>query len=192
MIHLERLHFDGEQLEIDANDSYIRTYPEFLKYFENIDVLDEHHLVVASHFVYGWMPTIIHLKLDQTERVINLLNRAKKGELLDVGHLNTLKSAINNSLVGLSKLLHFINPSIYAIWDSRIYRYVSGKKSQYGIDNPLNYLSYLTDLRAISGRPEFNSFYTMISSHFDYRITPMRAMEIVMFETDRKSQHSIK
>ena len=31
----------------------------------------------ASHFVYGWMPTILNLKLSKKEQVLGLLNKVK-------------------------------------------------------------------------------------------------------------------
>ena len=93
-----------------TEDSYIKTYPEFIQYFKNISNISKHDLVISSHFVYGWMPTIIELKFQDMEVVLNSLNKAKNGAMLTVGELELLKKTINNSLVGLSKLLHFINP----------------------------------------------------------------------------------
>jgi hypothetical protein len=106
-------------------DSYIKTYPEFICFFKNINIISKHDLVISSHFVYGWMPTIIELKFQHMEDVLKFLNKAKNGNILTIVELELLKSSINNSLVGLSKLLHFINPIDYAIWDSRIYRYTT-------------------------------------------------------------------
>jgi hypothetical protein len=31
----------------------------------------------ASHFVYGWMPTILNLDLSKKEQVLGLLNKVK-------------------------------------------------------------------------------------------------------------------
>jgi hypothetical protein len=104
-----------------SEDSYIKTYPEFIQFFKNINNISKHDLVISSHFVYGWMPTIIDLKFQDIEGVLKSINKAKNGALLTIAELELLKSTINNSLVGLSKLLHFINPFDYAIWDSRIY-----------------------------------------------------------------------
>jgi len=133
---------DTEKLSISTSDSYIKAYPEFIQYFQELDSIEKHQLIISSHFVYGWMPTIITLNITQIDEVLLLLNRAKNGEELTVKELGILKGCINNSMVGLSKLLHFINPEKYAIWDSRIFRYLTGKKSQYGIDRPELYLEY--------------------------------------------------
>jgi len=117
-LNYENIKADAENFILTANNSYIETYSEFLKYFENIDVIERHHLVIASHFVYGWMPTIIRLETNQIEKVLFLLNEVKSGYLLTESELQIIKNCLNNSLVGSSKLLHFINPRKYAIWDS--------------------------------------------------------------------------
>jgi len=59
----EKLRSDAVMFSIVENDSYIEAYPEFLKYFASIEKIERHHLIISSHFVYGWMPTIIHLDL---------------------------------------------------------------------------------------------------------------------------------
>jgi hypothetical protein len=88
---------------------------------KNINSISKLDLVISSHFVYGWMSTIIEFKFQDMEGVLKFLNKAKNGAMLTVGELELLKSSINNSFVELSKLLHFINSVDYAILDSIIY-----------------------------------------------------------------------
>jgi hypothetical protein len=59
------------------NDSYLVSYPHFLAYFKALDEIQLPHLVIASHFVYGWMPTILNLDLSKKEEVLGLLNKVK-------------------------------------------------------------------------------------------------------------------
>lgn len=180
---IKNLKLDSENIIIDKNDSYITAYPEFIQYFETNTPLEKHHLIIGSHFIYGWMPRVLRLKLDNIVEVIELLNEVKNGKILNVVELETLKSCINNSMIGLSKLLHFINPENYAIWDSRILKYCTCQSSQYGIDKPTNYIAYIEKLNNITQEEEFNDFYAAISKKFKYPITPIRAMEIIMFQT---------
>lgn len=175
-----------KNLKIKANDSYIDNYREFILYFKNIEEITTHHLVIASHFVYGWMPTIIELDKSNMKDVLTYLNAAKSGQSLFENELTAVKNCINNSMVGASKLLHFINPEAYAIWDSRVYRYVTGKTTLYGIDKPRAYLQYLEIIRKISRQPDYHLLHNAIQRNFDYEITPMRAIEFVMFETNRR------
>lgn len=192
-LNFEKILKDAENFKLTENDSYIQTYPEFLRYFQNINAgdINEHNLIIASHFVYGWMPTIIHLDLEGKDKVLKLLNAVKSGHILNAEDLGILKHSINNSLVGLSKLLHFINPIEYAIWDSRIFRYLTEKKSSYGIDKPELYLDYLSGIKKIAKNKEYGKLHHLISRNFDYEINPTRVIEITMFETDRNRQIGI-
>lgn len=193
-LNFETILKDAEKFILTENDSYIQTYTEFIKYFDKINAgdINEHNLVIASHFVYGWMPTIIHLNLEQKDKVLFLLNAVKSGHILTVNELEILKKSINNSLVGVSKLLHFINPRDYAIWDSRIFRYLTEKKSSYGIDRPKLYLDYLNGIKNIAKNKDFGKLHDLISRNFDYDIYPTRVIEITMFETDRNRQSRMK
>tara|TARA_B100000780_G_C20687328_1_gene273414 strand:- start:19 stop:435 length:417 start_codon:yes stop_codon:yes gene_type:complete len=137
------------------------------------------------------MPTIIELKFKDMEDVLKSLNNAKSGAMLTLGELELLKSTINNSLVGLSKLLHFINPIDYAIWDSRIYRYTTVKKSSYGIGNTQLYLNYLSKLNDIESHVDFNEIKKNVSVHFDYEITSKRVIELLMFEADKRDNKKL-
>ena len=172
-------------------DSYIKTYPEFIQFFKNINSISKHNLVISSHFVYGWMPTIIELKFQNIKEVLKSLNKAKNGAILTIAELELLKNSINNSLVGLSKLLHFINPIDYAIWDSRIYRYTTDKKSSYGIGNTQLYLNYLSKLNEIESHVDFDEIKKNVSVHFDYEITSKRVIELLMFEADKRDNKKL-
>jgi len=180
---------DAQEFKVSTNNSYIEVYPEFLNYFNSLKTIEKHHLIISSHFVYGWMPTIIKINTQNIVNLLVLLNRAKSGCILDLNELNTVKKSINNSMVGLSKLLHFINPNDYAIWDSRIYKYITGNKTTYGLNKAENYLSYLTKMKEIIGHKNYSSFHELVQKNVGYPITPMRAVEILMFEA-HKNQSS--
>jgi hypothetical protein len=186
----EKIKADTEKLILSANDSYIKTYPEFVTYFTKINLIEKHHLFIASHFVYGWMPTIIKLNTTDIDKVLILLNKAKNNHLLVADELEVIKKCLNNSLVGTSKILHFINPKLYAIWDSKIFRYIykHEKKSTYGIANPQLYLNYLTELKSIINNFGYNDLHSKIEKKITYHISPMRAIELVMFETIKKME----
>ncbi len=184
-LNYETIRRDTENFTLNGNDSYIESYPEFIKYFKNINKIEKHHLIISSHFVYGWMPTIIQIDTKNINNVLFLLNSVKSGYELNFEELLVLKKCVNNSLVGLSKLLHFINPGKYAIWDSRIYRYLTEKKSSYGIDKPILYIEYLEGLCKISKHKDYIGLHNLIEKHLEYKIEPMRALEIIMFQADR-------
>ena len=182
---------DALEFSLSEKQSYILSYPVFLNYFKNIDHIKKEHFVFASHAVYGWMPTILNLKLHEIDKSLSILNFAKNNDdPINKKDLRHLKSCVNNSIVGVSKLLHFINPSTYAIWDSRIFRYLTKKKSQYGLNEPDLYLTYLECINIICKDPSFPKVYSLVTDQVGYPISQFRATELVMFETDRKNQLS--
>jgi hypothetical protein len=138
------------------------------------------------------MPTIIRLDLKEKDKALFLLNAVKSGHILDENELKILKNVVNNSLVGLSKLLHFINPRDYAIWDSRIFKYITNKKSLYGINNTKLYLDYLSEIKRLSEHEDFYKIQSLISKNFEYEIHATRVLEITMFEMARNKSNKGK
>lgn len=180
----------------DMNRSYQFSYPSLISYFQELDFLEQKHLVIGAHAVYGWMPTILNMKKhdnkssagEELKDELELLNKAKKGESIDEIDLNILKRRINNSTVGLSKLLHFVNPRKYAIWDNRIYKFVTDKKTAYGINEPKKYLEYMEGFKRIAYDGKFSEFRNENSFSFENKgvyseieITDFRFIELSLF-----------
>ena len=88
----ENIYSESLKFNPPTEDSYIKTYPEFIQFFKNISNISKHDLVISSHFVYGWMPTIIELKFQDIEGVLKSLNKAKNGALLTIAELELLNS----------------------------------------------------------------------------------------------------
>jgi len=182
--------------------SYLRSYPHFIKYFLDIqDEIDIHNLTIGIHFVYGWMPTIFEFKVtDNFDEAIIILNKAKSNAYLLKEEYETLKKIFNGSMVGTSKLLHFINPQKYAIWDSRVHRYVrkteivNSIKFTFDIGNVTNYQNYLLLLSRISNSSGFEDLYKKINhkvknsvhGYDNYDISKFRAIELIMFKNGKK------
>lgn len=180
--------------------SYLKSYPFFVKYFENIqnNTIEIPNLVIGIHFAYGWMPTIFKFKTTDENELANatiILNKAKKGESLKNEDYQSLKKLLNGSLVGTSKLLHFINPNKFAIWDSRVHKYlkmnnINSYKFDYNIGNIANYENYLRYLSDISNSDKFSQIYEkvnqQIESKFQYNISNFRAIELLMFTNGKK------
>lgn len=102
------------------------------------------------------MPTIFDFRSDRFDEVLNILNRAKKGNKPTIGELDLLKGLLNIFLVGTTKLLHFINPDKFAIWDSRVYRYLKGKEPyEKRIGDGKTYLAYLEFCAYLTTQKEF-------------------------------------
>lgn len=176
---IKRLQDDAKQLSIKPNDSYLKSYPEFIRYFKDIDNINQHHLTIGVHFTYGWMPTIFEFQSGEFDVAIDILNRAKKGTIPSIEELQILKKLLNNSMVGTSKLLHFINPDKFAIWDSRVFRYLTGMEPyQNRIGNCQRYLEYLTLCQDLIAQPGFSILRERMKDH---AMTDLRAVEFIMF-----------
>src|SRR5205814_6826920 len=98
----------------------------------------------------------------------------------DVDEVATLASVVNNSTVGASKLLHFASPTRYAIWDSRVARYLCANRES-GRRAAQQYIAYNDCCRYMSDSTEANALTSDVSRVVGYHIHPMRALEVVMF-----------
>lgn len=179
--------FDLEQqTEISQHNSYIISYPHIISYFQSIEKITESDIVRGAHMVYGWMPTVLDLYLDIPNKSLDelaiILNKAKIGGNITNSEISDIAAVVNNSVVGTSKLLHFIAPKYFAIWDSKIYRFIHEEKPyHYRVNNIQLYQDYLNKLNGIMKNDGFSTFHKNVIKKIGYEITPMRAMEIIMF-----------
>jgi len=181
-ITLERLEKDALGLKINDNDGYLRSYIALAKFFSGHKAIGADEFIQGSHMVYAWMPTILKkLETENLSPVLAALNSAKSGHILDISDLSLLKASINNSIVGASKLLHFANPALYPIWDSRVYKYITGGTSVYGLDKPERYLGYLHRLVEITESSDYKNIHDIVSIQLPYEVTKMRTIELIMF-----------
>ena len=162
--------------------TYDYSYPEFLEYFKNVDTITRHNLIIGINFTYGWMPTILDFQSDDFDEAVSILNKAKNGNNLNLEELEILKGLFNNSLVGTSKLLHFINPEKFAIWDSRVYRYLTGEESyNHRIGNCKSYLSFLDFCAYLTQKPEYDGAHNFICNKYAFPLTKFRSAELIMY-----------
>ncbi|MHC5169423.1 hypothetical protein ACVIAJ_03480 [Acinetobacter johnsonii] len=167
-----------------TEENYLLSYPYFLNYFQNLESINLENLVIGISFTYSWMPTILKaLNLKNTEKVLFILNEVKKGKLIDEQQLTTLKTTFNNSLVGTSKLLHFINPKQYAIWDSRVFRFLNNvEPHKYRLEKPRAYIEYLKLIEELKKEKAFTAFFELMKQKVGYDITEYRALELAFFK----------
>ena len=182
----EKFLADGNRFEIQRKSDYI-SYPEFLKYFSDIKSITRHNLIIGINFTYAWMPTIFDFRSDNIEEALHILNNAKAGIQPTFDNLVLLKGLFNNSLVGTTKLLHFINPDKFAIWDSRVYRYLTGKEPYDNrIGNCRTYLDYLEFCEYLTNHKGFEELHKRIELKVGYAMRPFRIAELVMYNNGAK------
>lgn len=139
--------------------SYQITYPMIVRYFDLLSVMGKEDFVRGILMVYGWMPKILRvcsggvLRDDEFLMIRSFLVKLRclsgeekldgyKGFIEGEWIVNRLKVLMNNSVVGLSKLLHFVNPRAFPLLDSRIlslflpyFRNKYGKNEKWGVGN---------------------------------------------------------
>jgi hypothetical protein len=168
------------------DDSYVLSYPHILGYFSAKTTFDAADMVRGAHMVYGWMPTVLELYPEHPNRDLAagaaILTKAKDTGVLSDQEIASLAALVNNSLVGASKLLHFVAPDHFAIWDSKIYAFVFQKKPHnYRVNEVAHYRRYLNLLASIRSDSRFDAFHESINRKIGYDVSPLRAIELVMF-----------
>jgi hypothetical protein len=168
------------------DDSYILSYPHLLGYFAGKTTFDEADIVRGAHMVYGWMPTVLELHPEPPSRDLAagaaILTKAKSTGILSDREIALLAALINNSLVGASKLLHFVAADHFAIWDSKIYAFVFQQKPHnYRVNDVVKYRRYLSMLSSVRRDSRFGAFHASVNRKIGYEVSPLRAIELVMF-----------
>ena len=188
----ERLSKDAESIYIPTEEKYLTAYNEFLEYFKNIDKLTNHNTIIGISFTYSWMPTILDFRSDKLKEATEILNYAKQGSRPGLTELDVLKSCFNNSLVGSSKLLHFINPEKFAIWDSRVYRYLFNQEPHsYRVENNNTYLDYLFFCNYLTESTFITELQKVVEDKVGYKLTSMRVIELIFFYNGAKTSQKL-
>lgn len=180
-VSLEQIVLDEKNIKFQPEDSVLLSYREFVGYFSNLEEITLHNLIISSYFTFGWMPMKFEFKSQDFSAALDIINKVKLGEIIELEELIFLKGMINNSLVGTSKLLHFTNPHIYAIMDRRVYKYINGDEDTDQLNNPENYLVYLENCNEITQIESFKPIHESMNKKIGYEVTPLRALELVMF-----------
>lgn len=167
---------------IEAEQKYHGVYLHFHRYFQQVEEWDAHQLVLGMSMIYSWMPKILHIKCKDLNKVAIAVNQIKAGQELHPSTLTKMKSCFNNSLVGPSKFLHFLEPSRFAIWDSRVARYFLQRTPHHQLMGRMeHYFSYLDFCSSVANEEIYDPLHQKIQDQIDYPITKMRSIEYVMF-----------
>jgi hypothetical protein len=174
-------------VKISPDDPYVAAYPHLIDFFKGKSSFGPGDVVCGAHMVYGWMPTVLRLNTGKDRTVLThaatWLTQAKQTGVLESDEVAGLARLVNNSLVGASKLLHFVAPEHFAIWDSRVYSFLHRKiPHHHRVNNVASYFEYLQDLKALNdGSPAFRRFHNSVETKLTYQVSALRALELVIF-----------
>lgn len=111
-----------------------------------------------------------------------ILTSVKTGNDITNAELDRLIKLVNNSLVGVSKLLHFARPDKFSIWDSRVYRYFYQEKPHnYRANDISKYRRFVDTFPEVINHEGFRRFFDSVIDKMGYEVTPIRAIEVMMF-----------
>lgn len=172
-------------------DLYSEAYLSLAKLFPDIQKTGWDGAIAALHTVYGWMPTIPKLKTYQhwnsadKSRLVSILQQARKGVLLSRDDLLHLKVFSNNSIVGGSKILHFLSPNLFPIWDTRVARAFYDRKKVYAqqVNDVDRYLIYQAALDSWKKNSQVSAQVGMLRSMATFlgSVSDLRLIELVLF-----------
>lgn len=161
-------------------DSYLATYRPLVSFCSKNKPFTAESLFQAMLMTYGWMPTTYKLKGD-VEQSLTAINRLIANPALDVNLIEAARKAVNNSVVGLSKLLHFSLPDVWPIWDSRIAENLYGIMYSSGVNRPARYVDYVQQVKAFLDSEYLPKMKTYAADNISYPVSDVRAVEYYLF-----------
>lgn len=170
---------------------YSISYPHFISYFQNCrHPLTEHEVVIGISFTYAWMPTILNIykvkeEKGRLKKCANILNKVKKGENISREEFKTLVETFNNSEVGSSKLLHFIDPELYPIWDSRVKKAINQK-------GKFDYFDFKEKCIETVNKSSFDNLHDWVLKRTEYANSnfahsKLRSLDILLFAIGKRN-----
>ena len=180
--------------------TYLRTYPALVEAASILRDKPDLLLNVLSTLAYGWMPRIVRLDTDCFDDASKAIKVALAiTSPLEQPSIIVRIAACLRSVVGASKLLHFLRPAIFPIWDSKVaseWRSTDPSQpfvpSQSFMSDPRYYLEYAADVGKLCDMAEAPAFFIAFGAAYSdrlaslriekYVLTPVRAIEAAAFE----------
>ncbi len=170
--------------------TYLSTYPEIINFPKYTKLDDVQIFKMLALMTYAWMPRVLRIDDEYLVCAASQLSKAK-----DITKNNYKEIKIQriadclHSLVGASKMLHFINPEVFPIWDSKIQSIVGENKH---MDKSDDYYDYVKLVYSLMENKKFHLFYEkynqanhkrLKSMNIEqYDVSPVRAIEASIFE----------
>lgn len=168
---------------ITTKNQYLKSYPVLIKATEILcRDMGSDAIPAIAHLVYGWMPTILK-SYDFEGKSNALIFQALDIQDVLEAHAFIQKftsSPVNNSMVGLSKVLHFINPEFFPIWDRRVAKHF-GIHSHSQIQRIENYLQYMKFVEAHAEHLVVRQVQKTFLEKTKVHISTTRACEFILF-----------
>lgn len=188
-------HIHGHLVPVDLRAiTYLATYADIRSFATAPGAIGLDRFNQLATMVYGWMPRIVRIDQAHVTPALAAVAAAKRATPATV-HAVPITALANclRSLVGASKVLHFVNDAVFPIWDSKIETFRLGGVLPYGqMTSIANYLAYVDEVHAIRADPAFAPFLAGVTAATNARLTAIgiplyavsevRAIEAAAFE----------
>ena len=166
---------------ITLYDHYIRSYPELLKASDCLaNCYEQESVPMIAHLAYGWMPTILNYSNNTCQEKNIFAVRGVDDYDKALKFFDEIEcSPINNSWIGMSKTLHFLNPKMFPIWDSNIAE-VFGVSS-YKMKKKCVYKKHMEFVHSNKNECFVECLREAFKTKAGYEISEIRAVEFVLF-----------
>ncbi len=190
----------ANELTIEPADTYLLTYRHLKSDISEMEFEDEKDLYLAALMVYGWMPTIpdFHTKDGKVTEALAVLRKLKKETepyIPSEAEIDSISGFLNKSVVGTSKLLHFLNHTVYPIWDSRIQSFISGTTNPSGMQSAAKYKAYCELILRLKDSTDMNDPIETVSRKLSagsgVNVSKIRALEFLMFSVRQSEEKSV-
>jgi hypothetical protein len=172
--------------QIEPDDRYLQVYPDLLKGIQDTLPLDRSKLMLVAHAVFGWMPTGLRVTIANFDEALAILRRnpieVNVPELALLA--DTFQTKKGASVVAASKMLHFIAPERFPIWDSKVGLRWQGWSYR---DEPAqSYAAFIEACRRFVDDERGQQACAILRRHlvslgFDSEMTSMRLIELMLF-----------
>ena len=164
--------------------TYLSTYPSIRALGTTPGPIGLDRFNQLAAMAYGWMPRVVRIDPQHTPGAIAALISAQTATAATLRATPVAElAACLHSLVGASKVLHFVNDSVFPIWDSNIETFrLNGPPPHNHMNVVDNYFAYVNEVHAICGDPGFPAFFTQFTGAFNTRLTALDIAPYVISE----------
>jgi len=174
-------------ITIPLGDSYLQTYPFLINGIKSLMPLNQDKLLIAGSSIFSWMPTQSKIDTTLLSASLAIITNLKTHSLTKANLLqlaNTFRTIRGSSVVAASKLLHFLYPDEYPIWDSRVrqnYGHTPKKDHQSDI-----YMSYTATVKSLKSDRKVQTACANLNARINAAgypgtLTTTRLVEVCLF-----------
>ena len=175
-------------ITIPLGDSYLQTYPYMVDGIKYLMPLNDEKLLIAGSSIFSWMPTQSKIDTTLLSASLKIITSLKTHSLTKANLIQLAKTFRTirgeKSVVAASKLLHFLYPDEYPIWDSRI-----RTKYSYSPSTDLEedkYMNYYMTVKSLIADPSVKKACAklnarIIAAGYPGTLTTTRLVELCLF-----------